>query len=43
MQATADMYGSYYCFQFMEFVASVKINARGEGDGPKLGDVKLEG
>jgi len=27
----------------MEFVASVKINARGEGDGPKLGDVKLEG
>jgi len=29
MQAAADMYMSY-CFQYTEFVASVKVNARGE-------------
>jgi hypothetical protein len=29
MQAAADVYRSY-CFQYMEFVASVKVNARGE-------------
>jgi len=29
MQAAADMYRSY-CFQYMEFVASVKVNAGGE-------------
>lgn len=29
MQAAADMYMSY-CFQYTEFVASIKVNARGE-------------
>lgn len=29
MRAAADMYRSY-CFQYMEFAASVKVNARGE-------------
>jgi hypothetical protein len=44
MQAAADMYRSY-CFQYMEFVASVKANARGGrrfgGRGRGGGNVKL--
>ena len=42
MQAAADMYMSY-CFQYTEFVASIKVNARGEEglEGGVCGNVKV--